>query len=362
MFRYPKLTSAALPISAASISSISQFNAVKYTPVWQFQGGLDRNPHPNTTYQLRDAAVNLGAQYKYTEYPNQGHGCWNSAWAEADYFPYLMRAHKANPWPLNGRTEFCPGDPVNVRLGVGAGFDGYEWRKDGVVIPGATTNELVVTQLGTYDVRIRRGTVWSVWSPIPLQIRTKTATVTPPIQVSGLMSKVIPAPDGNAGVTLMVPQGYASYQWQKVGQPTVVSTTNTYYATSAGDYIVKVTEQFGCSSAFSAPFTVIDANGPNKPDAATSLTVTTVSKTSLRLDWSDNPTPVNNETSFEVYQATQAGGPYKLIGTTNANVINYTISDLNSNTKYFYKVRAINNSSAAATSQMKQVAQRLQTR
>jgi chitodextrinase len=347
LFRHPKLIGASYPISAASVAYADNLNAVKYIPIWHFQGGLDNAPHPNTSKVIADRAALIGANYKYTVYPDQGHGCWYSAWAEPDFYPSLNRVHKANPYPLFGRTEFCPTDPINVKMGVTAGFDGYEWRKNGVVIPGATSNEITVTTIGKYDCRIKRGTVWSIFSPIPVDIKIKAATVSPPITVQGILSKVLPAPSGST-VKLGVPAGYVSYQWEKVGSSTIVSTTNTYDAPGAGEYRVKVNELYGCSSDFSVPFTVVDANGPNKPDPAINLTSTVLSKTEIRLNWSDNPASVNNETGFEVYQATIAGGPYKLVGVTAANATSFIASNLNSGSNYYFIVRAVNASGAAA--------------
>ena len=342
----PDLIAGSLPISAVSVGFASEANNLRYIPMWHFQGGLDNNPTPGSSRYVGGELLAAGANYRYKEYPTQGHGCWNSAWAEADYFPFLSRQHKANPWALGGRTEFCPGDPINATLGVTAGFSAYEWRKDGVPY-GGNTHQITVNSVGTYECRIRRGTVWSPWSPTPIVIKVKAATVPPAVTVSGLMSKVIPAPDGNTSVNLEVPEGYANYLWQRVGSSTTLSTTNVVSASTPGQYRVRITEQFGCSSEFSSPFTVIDANGPNKPDAAINLVVSTISKTSLRLDWSDNPSPTFNETNFEIYEATQSGGPYRLIAIKNADVLTHTITGLNPATDYFYMVRAVNNTAAA---------------
>ena len=272
-----------------------------------------------------------GANYIDKDYTTLGHDTWDSTWLEPNFWPFLKAAYMSNPWTLFGRTQFCPGDPINVTVGLLAGLDGYQWRKNGVVIPGATSNTINVTAIGTYDARVLRGSIWSDWSHVPVVIAIKAPTVTPNITVSGLMSKVIPAADGNVSVNLKVPTGYVSYTWEKVGSSTVIGTDSILAAGSPGNYIVQVTEQFGCSSSFSNPFTVADANGPNKPDAAAQLAVTTMSKTALELDWSQNPHPTNNETNFEVYRGTKAGGPYKLVTITAADVVTYTDSSLPSN-------------------------------
>ncbi|SFE92970.1 Fibronectin type III domain-containing protein [Chitinophaga sp. CF118] len=350
MFAYPKMVAGFLPISGCSVAYKDQVNTFKYIPMWIFQGGLDNNPHPNTTEQVMNAALAAGANVKETLFPTGGHGIWNNSWDLPDFWPFINRQHKANPWPKFGHYEFCPGEEVNATLGLTAGFDGYEWRKDGVTIAGATTNELVVTTFGTYDARIKRGTVWSPWSPSPVVVKLKAPTQTPPISISGLMSKVIPATDGKTFVTLSLPTGYTSYIWQKVGDTTTLGTGQTLNVTTAGQYQAKVTEQFGCSSAFSAPFLVTAANGTNAPSPAVGLAATAISKIAITLDWTDNPNATYNETGYEVYRSATAGGPYELINITAANAVTYTDTDLNPNTKYFYVVRAVNNTSAAPLS------------
>jgi predicted esterase len=350
MFAYPTAVAGMLPISGCSIVYKDQVDTFKYIPLWIFQGGQDNNPHPNTTRQVMSADSLAGGNWKMTLYPDGGHGIWDNAWNEADFWPWINRQNKTNPWPKYGHNEFCPGETVNAVLGLSAGFDGYEWRKDGTVIPGANSNELAVTTYGTYDARIKRGTVWSDWSVTPVVVKLKQPTQTPPITVSGLMSRVLPSPDGKTFVTLKLPDGYSSYLWQKVGDTTTLARTQTFNASTPGQYQAKVTELYGCSSEFSVPFTIVPAAGTNAPAPAAGLTAAAISKTAITLDWTDNPNAAYNETGFEIYRGATTGGPYTLIAITAANAITYTDSLLNPNTKYFYIVRAVNNTSAAAVS------------
>lgn len=351
---YPTLTAACLPIS----SSGSGFNDIvinnKFTPIWLFQGGLDLNPPPSASQNLKRLSDNAGGNFTYTEYPDLGHGCWYSAWGEADYFPYLTRAYKSNPWPLNGRTEFCNTGTgsISTTIGVSAGFNEYQWRKNGVLISElpSTANTLTVTDVGIYSCRIRKGTTWSEWSPIPVEIKYKTNTIPPIIKVSGLASRVLPAPDGKTTVSLEVPPGYTAYDWQKVGDPSTLSTGNVLTGVTVGEYKVQVTEQFGCSSAFTDPFKVINADGPNKPDAATGLIAIPLSYTSMKLTWSSNPNPVYPQTHFEIYQATKSGGPYQFLSIVDGNVFSFVREGLKPGVKYYYIVRAVNNTAAAPVS------------
>lgn len=347
--RYPTLVAAALPISSANSTFQSSVNTLKYIPIWHFQGGLDKNPDTSVSRALGNAILNAGGSYRYTKYPTRGHSCWNDAWSEPDFYKFMLRAHKANPVPLYGKYEFCAGETVNVTLGLSAGFTAYEWRKNGVVIPGATSNTYTVTSYGTYDCRFRRGTVWSPWSPSPIVVKQKDLTTTPDIQVRGLQSRVLPSPDGKTAVTLMLPNNYQTYSWVRSGSNAVLSTADSLVTSTPGSYIATVTEKFGCVSQPSPGFSVVNANGPNKPDKPVNVIVTPLALNEVKLDWSDNPNPDYNETNFEVYAATQAGGPYNLVGITGQDVTSRVVSGLQANTRYYFIIRAVNNTGASAT-------------
>lgn len=348
MINYPKIVAACLPISASSTTYTSSINIFKFIPIWHFQGGLDASPNPALSRQIGADFLQAGCNYRYTEFPEQGHSCWYNAWGEPDYFPFMLRSNKLNPWALYGRTEFCAGDTINVTIGITAGFDSYQWRKNGVVLSGQSSNTLNVTAVGTYDCRVFSNNIWSAWSPVPVVIKLKTTTISPTIKVSGLYSKVIPAPDGSTGVPLEEPDGYETYAWQKEGDATILSSIRFFTAAAPASYKAQVTEKYGCGSNFSPLFNVIDANGINKPDAPFNVTATTLSKTSIRLDWAQTATPAFNETGFEIYQSSSVSPAYKLIKITSTNITTYSIINLSPGITYSYKLRAVNNYSASA--------------
>ena len=153
-------------------------------------------------------------------------------------------------------------------------------RKNAVAYRTGTTNTLTVTDVGAYSCRIRGKPRRVV--PIPLRLSIKPLLY-PTVKVSGLASSGVTCTDGKTTVNLEVPPGYTAYDWQKVGNSTTLSTANVLTGATVGDYKVQVTEPFGCSSAFTEPFKVINANGPNKPDAATGLIAIPLSYTSLKL-------------------------------------------------------------------------------
>lgn len=348
---YGRKVSTSIPICAAQTNYVPSMSNYVTIPIWVSNGGQDPSPAPFTVDYVVNSFRNLGGNIRQTTYPNQGHSIWGSFWNEPDYFPYLSQHHKANPLVYFQRSEFCPNDPVNVVMALHAGFNAYQWEKDGNVIAGATSNQYTATTYGTYRARFRRTAdgAWSEWSPKPIVVGQKPATVTPPIQIDGMRSNVLPAPDGSTTVPLKVPAGYVSYEWRDVTSNALLSSTNTLTA-PVGSYKVMVAEQFGCSSSFSDPYNVVNANGGNGPEKAASLSALALSSTSIRLDWNDNPSPAHNETAFEVYRSTTSGSGYTLIGKVGADQITFTDESAVSNTRYFYVVRAINNNSAAPLS------------
>jgi predicted esterase len=125
-----------LPFSGVARDYEIQSDILLTTPIWQFQGGLDANPAPGSAKQFIDLLITKGGNPKYTLYPNLGHGTWNTAIAEADFFPWIKSQHKKKVYVFVGVPELCEGGFVN--LGYSHGFLAYQWTKNGEDIPGAT--------------------------------------------------------------------------------------------------------------------------------------------------------------------------------------------------------------------------------
>src|SRR5678815_4540626 len=118
----------------------------------------------------------------------------------------------------------------------------------------------------------------------------------------------------------------------------------------AGTYRARYSEQFGCSTLFSPNFVVPSTTATPKPDAATNLAAVPLSERSNNLTWQNNPAPAVNETGFELYRSTTSGGPYTLISITAPDILTYQDNNLVPNTPYFYIVRAVTETAAAASS------------
>ena len=71
------------------------------------------------------------------------------------------------------------------------------------------------------------------------------------------------------------------------------------------------------------------------------------SASQIDLAWTDNSV---NETGFEIERSLSSQGPYTLIAVTGPNVTAYSDTGLDPNTRYFYRVRAVNSSGESAYS------------
>jgi len=91
---HPQLTAACVPISGVAIKDKSYATDLLHIPIWLFQGGLDGAPSASVAEDVVSYYKAAGANITYTEYPTLGHGCWDSAWKEAGYFPWVLKAHK----------------------------------------------------------------------------------------------------------------------------------------------------------------------------------------------------------------------------------------------------------------------------
>lgn len=243
--RYPKVFAGGVAYSGISNPSPDNTTKIVHIPLWYFQGEVDPNPDLVTADRTMQAIKNIGGTPTYTVYPETGHGTWYKAIAEPDFFPFLKRHSKTSIHIFFGKTQFDLNEPVNVKLGVTPGFDGYEWRKDGVLISEANSNEIMATSLGSYTVRILRGTIWTEWStPAVLKLKTPPSiTKQPSAQIKSA---------GNSATFSVTVAGTPpfNYQWQKDQVNIPNANSSTYFIPNclmkdAGSYRVIVSNTMG---------------------------------------------------------------------------------------------------------------------
>lgn len=159
----PDLFAAALPMSAPGEPNFAR--RTSQTPLWLFQGGLDVNPSPPVSQTMVAALRAEGAinetVTKYSEYPDLDHFTWNRAYQEPDFFPFMLR-HNKRQVRILGTNPLTPGSALDLAMVENLG--GYQWYKDGAIIPNATQSRLVnITEAGTYFAMFKRKAADANW-------------------------------------------------------------------------------------------------------------------------------------------------------------------------------------------------------
>jgi len=152
---------------------------------------------------------------------------------------------------VSGPTMFCKPDSVTL-YAIDKPNWSYQWKRNGVPIPGATASSYVVKESGRYKVQVtNNNTGCSKTTGTPVQVKAYSrpaATITPSGTVTFCagQSALLTANTGN---------NY-SYEWKKNGVVIPGATYDTLTVTDAGIYKVIVTKQNGCSKV-SKPDTVV---------------------------------------------------------------------------------------------------------
>jgi hypothetical protein len=137
----------------------------------------------------------------------------------------------------NGPTTFCQGDSVTLNATTASDYT-YQWIMNGNMINGATLASYTAAISGSYNVIVANSSSCSDTSA-----------------VTSVVANPLPATPGIAqsGNILSAPAGY-TYQWYLNGNPIAAATSQTYMASTSGNYSVEVSDPNSCSS-LSAPYT-----------------------------------------------------------------------------------------------------------
>jgi predicted esterase len=352
----PDLFAAILPMSGVGTDMNAMTDILVTTPLWQFQGGTDTNPSQGNTTNWINALKSRGGNPRYTIYPSLGHGVWTTAYAEPDFFSWILSQNKRNIHVFGGSTILCAGS--TIQLGISDGYLGYQWTLNGADISGATSRTYVASQGGTYAVRFRRRVdgVWDTSNTVELQapgsgaapLLTHTGSTYLPIQIAGSVDNIL---------NLVAPAGYAQYRWYKNGTLWSTTATNVKLIANstgnnsafAGAYTVQVQLPAGCYSLTSNAVNIQFNNPQPTTPSFNILSRTAVSPTQINVTW-ENPA---GETGFEIWRYRKgdyvAGPPatgyplekFSLVGTVGPDVTMWSDTGLRPGASYIYRVRAI---------------------
>ncbi|MFN4951265.1 MAG: T9SS type A sorting domain-containing protein, partial [Flavobacteriales bacterium] len=146
----------------------------------------------------------------------------------------------------NGSLNLCAGNSITLSAANNANAVSYQWRKNGINIPGATSQTLVVSQSGTYSVVIANQAC-----PATSAVISNTLTIQVFPNPNPIISSSGTVVSPGVSVTLSTANGIGNtYQWYKMLGTTLLAiqgaTQATYTTTSSGTFRVKVTNMYGC--------------------------------------------------------------------------------------------------------------------
>lgn len=363
--RAPWLFAAAATMSAVSDAGIINQNLVPEIvtiPLWMFQGGLDTAPTPAKTEGYVKKFLEGGLTVRYTKYSNLGHGTWNAAYSEPDFFSWLRSKSKATIHVYGDNPALCQTTGQGVKLDLAEGFLAYQWQKNGVTISGATGPSYTATTTGTYRARFSRRSrtpseaQWNEWSD------AVTITTSSPEKAVVLQTGTVKLKDLNnySNARMHSKTKADRYFWYKDGVLLNLTgnmdDTSRYVTITPGDcsggtcsgngkYTLVTSEFNGCKSPASDPIYVFFNNqAPVNITAPGSFTGNATSEASAALSWTDAST---NEGGFEIWRRKQTGTtsftPWFMATLTAPNVKNFHDTGLDPSSTYQYKIRAVGN-------------------
>lgn len=300
--------------------SNSTANALNYTFTWDFGDG--------TTLASNNATVFhqylYNGQYTVSLIATDNNSGCSDTTTLSDYIFCTGGVSCSHTATINQASpqQVCQGTTLWLTCNNDPSFT-YQWRRNGLAIPGNNNDSLQVTQSGTYSVLISVNNCPVTSSDVVVNILS--APTTPVITSSGAIQPCV-----GGSVTLNA-GSYATYNWS------TGATTQSINVSSSGTYSVSVTGTNGCS-ATSAPFNV-NASFVAAPQ------VCIVGMDSLtnenRIVWEKPIT--NGIDSFYVYKESNVSNVYTKIGATNYSDLAVFL-DVNSNPAvqaYRYKIAAL---------------------
>jgi hypothetical protein len=355
MAKAPWLFAAGVLFSAADDADVisNGFAArVSSIPLWLFQGGQDLRPSPAQTEQYIKSLKTSGAIVRYTKYPQLGHGTWNKAFSEPDFFSWMLRQRKNNLHLFAGNTSVCKTTNRGAVMKMPEGFAAYQWELEGTVLANATGHayeaKLPGIYRGRYASRIADGSLaWYGWSDAIEIVEKNPAS--PKVERLGTLH--LPDPNGENSVRLRSATEHAHYNWHKeenlLNMPgtedDTIRTATLLPAYGDGQYFLTVSEYDVCPSQRSDALRIFFSNrAPTIINRPLSLQTTAVSASMARITWEDVS---DNESGFEIWRRSDDGNvksKWQLISVSGKDSEVYEDNTVVPSTRYEYMIRAVN--------------------
>lgn len=228
-------------------------------------------------------------------------------------------------------NPFCPEQGMTTLTTIGG--DSYQWYKDGVAIPGATSQSYQTIESGTFGVQVDLGSC-TVYGTIDL--------------VSELFEANLNVPEANTieeGESLFVEVSDTAtapeYEWFLNGTQIPNANQNTYYATDSGNYSVVIHETSGCMG-YRELFFEVDVAADPFPDVNNIPNIVSPNGDGINDTWVI-PTDYVSGSNAEVLIMTNRG---EVVLRTNNYQNNWPEDDLNLtnvNQIYYYVITTENN-------------------
>ncbi|MBW1298302.1 gliding motility-associated C-terminal domain-containing protein, partial [Aquimarina litoralis] len=228
------------------------------------------------------------------------------------YFDTSQGVTLTGPNVNANNVALCDGDPVTLTASP-AGFPAYIWTRDGVEIPGETSNILEnVTQPGFYNVKIDFGFCNAFFNFDSANTNVFLLDTNNVFIVEQAAAPVEFCPEDVKILTCSINDPAYTYEWFLDGEAIADSNTAVYnlpQSNFAGDYTVMVTARDGCSIVTN-PVEVINLGSdiltqppPQMillPTETITLEITTNAPAGSTIQWFENDTPIPGATGLSI--------------------------------------------------------------
>ena len=142
----------------------------------------------------------------------------------------------------SGPLTFCQGESVDLSVTDITG-NSYQWKLNGGAV-GANSNTYSATASGTYSLVVTNSSNCSANSLNTVDVVVNPLPTIPPVNVSGPTEFC----QGSSVELSVASTGGSTYQWENNSTGITGATNNSYLAQVSGNYILRVTNSYNCSS------------------------------------------------------------------------------------------------------------------